>query len=89
MWYTLFFFAVAYALHWALELIPTNGIEIAVNQFLLLGIISGTGIVITFNWIIAGFWVVFFYWLVTKVSFGTIGKLRYRQRINHIERISL
>lgn len=89
MWYIIFIFAGGYALHRVLEFIPTNGIEIAVNQFLLLGIIPGTDIAITFNWFIVGFWIVFFYWLLTKVSFGALGKLRYRQKLNYIERISL
>lgn len=89
MWYTLFFLAGAYALHRVFAFIPTNGIETAVNQFLLLGIIPGTDIAITFNWFIVGFWVTFFYWLLTKVSFGTLKKIRARQYLARIERISL
>lgn len=89
MWYLFLIFAGGYALHRVLEFIPTNGIELAVNQFLLLGIIPGTNISITFNWFIVAFWLIFFYWLLTKVTFAQLQKYRMFKKMNHINQISL
>jgi hypothetical protein len=63
--------------------------ELMLNEFLLLGIIPGTNIAITFDWLIALFWVGFFYWLLTKISTGQFEKFRTSRRNARINQISL
>ncbi len=66
-----------------------SSFELMFNEFLLLGIIPGTNIAITFDWIIILSWVVFFYWLLSKISTGQFEKYRTLRRNAKINQISL
>lgn len=89
MWYI---FIPIIALFWHPQLpvfAPLQNLELVINEFLLLGIIPGTSVVITFNWIVAAFWILFFYWLTTKLTLNFSEKYRTLKRSNRINQISL
>lgn len=89
MWFILFIQAPIFLFPSDLVQVQTAGFELIVNEFLLLGIIPGTDIAITFNWIIASLWILFFYWLTTKLSFGRFEKHRLFKKSQRINQISL
>lgn len=70
----------------------TAAFAITFNQFLLLGIIPGTNIQITFTWLIVGSWCAFFVWLYAKAFprlFDSMFKHRLPKGINPIDLQSL
>lgn len=73
--------------------IGVPSIDIMMKQFLLLGVIPGTDIFITFNWLIIGGWIVFFGWLATKALPEAIHIVHEQRKFVHklreIDRISL
>ncbi len=64
--------------------------RLAFDQFLLLGIIPGTNIQITFLWIITAVWIVFGIWLVRKVFPNfQLGILKHEKKNTDIDLLSL
>lgn len=89
MWYILILQSYIFWLPAIFFSLDFYRIENTLNEFLLLGIIPGTNIAISFEWIIALFWVLFFYWLLTKISTGQFEKYRAMRRSARINQISL
>lgn len=89
MWYIIFLQSYILWLPAVILNIDLYKVENTLNEFLLLGIIPGTNMVISFEWIIALFWIGFFYWLFTKLSTNQFEKHRATRRSMRINQISL
>lgn len=89
MWNLLLFQTIIYWLPALPIALHVQNMQLMFNEFLLLGIIPGTNIAITFNWIAYLFWALFFYWLITKLSFSQLEKYKNYKKSNHIKQISL
>jgi hypothetical protein len=71
------------------KFIPNLQIDKMIDQFLLLGIIPGTKIQITFSWFIISAWIAFFAWLALHALPEARKIIKTQKRINDIDLFSL